>query len=111
LLLLLQDILFPLSFPSSSKFVERSTKYPSSRWKKKREKALLFWNVNIVFFFFFIVVVLPLGTNAALMIEEQDDDDDKDDDEVVGIDAVVCDGKIRVEVIIIIVTRSLFQYY
>jgi hypothetical protein len=43
--------------------------------------------------------------------EEQDDDDDKDDEEVVGIDAVVCDGKIRVEVIIIIVTRSLFQYY
>ena len=32
------------------------------------------------------------------MMEEQDDDDDKDDDEVVGIDAVVCDGKIRVEV-------------
>ena len=37
------------------------------------------------------------------MREEQDDDDDKDDDELVGIDAVVCDGKIRVEVIIIIV--------
>jgi hypothetical protein len=37
------------------------------------------------------------------MTEEQDDDDDKDDDELVGIDAVVCDGKIRVEVIIIIV--------
>lgn len=43
------------------------------------------------------------------MMEEQDDDDDKDDDEVVGIDAVVCDGKIRVEVIIIIVIVTYFD--
>jgi hypothetical protein len=43
------------------------------------------------------------------MMEEQDDDDDKDDDEVVGIDAVVCDGKIRVEVIIIIVIVNYFN--
>jgi hypothetical protein len=43
------------------------------------------------------------------MMEEQDDDDDKDDDEVVGIDAVVCDGKIRVEVIIIIVIVPYFN--
>ena len=44
------------------------------------------------------------------MMEEQDDDDDKDDDEVVGIDAVVCDGKIRVEVIIIIVIVHVISY-
>jgi hypothetical protein len=43
------------------------------------------------------------------MMEEQDDDDDKDDDEVVGIDAVVCDGKIRVEVIITIVIVPYFN--